>query len=198
MTSSSGIAAVVLAAGASARMGQPKLLLTHRGVPLLRRAVDAAFTGGCDEAIVVLGADRARYQPLLQGTAARAVHNPEFARGMSTSIRAGIEALSEDTQAAVIMLADQPFITAEIIRALIETYRTSGMKIVASEYGGVRGVPVLFDRALFLELLVLEGDQGARQVMAIYTTHMTAVEIPAGAALDVDTSDDARSLLSGE
>jgi len=62
----------------------------------------------------------------------------------------------------------------------------------------VRGVPVLFDRALFLELLVLEGDQGARQVMAIYPTHTTAVEIPARAALDVDTSDDARSLLSGE
>ncbi len=192
------VAAVILAAGASARMGRPKLLLAHQGVPLLRRAVDAASTGGCDEIVVVLGADREQYESTLRGTPARAVHNPEFAHGMGTSIRAGIEALSSEAGAAVIMLADQPFITGAVIRRLIETYRISGMRIVACAYAGVRGVPVLFDRALFLELLVLDGDQGARQVMATYPAHVAAVEIPPADARDVDTPDDAQTLLSGE
>jgi len=190
------LAAIVLAAGASARMGRPKLLLTYRGIPLLRRAVDAAAGGGCDEVLVVLGADREQYLPVLQGTPARVVHNPEFAQGMSTSIRAGIEALPEGTRAAIILPADQPFIDDGIIRRLIEMYRTSGKKIVACAYGGVRGVPVLFDRALFLELLLLEGDQGARQVLASYPNHIAEIEIPTDAAWDVDTPDDARRLLT--
>lgn len=198
MTRSSGIAAIVLAAGASARMGRPKLLLTYHGVSLLRRAVDAAVHGGCDDIVVVLGADCEQYLPVLTGTPARVVDNPEFAHGMSTSIRAGIEALPEETQAAVILLADQPFLDDGVIRRLIDTYRTSGKKIVACAYGGVRGVPVLFDRALFLELLVLEGDQGARQVMATYPNHVAEIEITLTAARDVDTPDDARRLLAEE
>ncbi len=193
----SRIAAVILAAGASARMGRPKLLLTYQGIPLLQRAVDAAVRGGCDDVVVVLGADREQYLPALKGTTARVVHNPDFAHGMSGSIRIGTEALPEGAQAAVIMLADQPFIDASVIHGLIQTYRASGKKIVACTYGGVRGVPVLFDRALFLELLVLEGDQGARQVMDTYPDHIAAVEIPPDVARDVDTPDDARRLLAG-
>ena len=190
------IAAIILAAGASARMGTPKLLLTHSGVPLLRLAVDAAIRGGCDDVVVVLGADRERYLPVLKGTPARPVHNPDFAQGMSTSIRTGIEAVPDDAGAAVIMLADQPFVDEAVIRRLIETYRTSGRKIVVSAYEGVRGVPVVFDRALFLELLVLEGDQGARQVMATYPTHVATVEIPPDRARDIDTPEDARRFLA--
>ena len=177
-------------------MGTPKLLLTHRGVPLLRLAVDAAIRGGCDDVVVVLGADRERYLPVLKGTPARPVHNPDFAQGMSTSIRTGIEAVPEDAGAAVIMLADQPFVDEAVIRRLIETYRTSGRKIVVSAYEGVRGVPVVFDRALFLELLVLEGDQGARQIMATYPTHVATVELPADRARDIDTPEDARRFLA--
>jgi len=190
------IAAIVLAAGASARMGRPKLLLPYHGVPLLRRAVETAFRGGCGDVVVVLGADPEQYLPILAGTSARPVHNPDFTQGLSSSIRAGIEAVPEGAVAAVIMLADQPLIDEGVIHRLIETYRTSGMKIVACTYGGVHGVPVLFDRALFLELLVLEGDQGARQVMATYPRHVGTVEIPLEAAADIDTPDDARRLLS--
>ncbi len=198
MTDSRRIAAIVLAAGASARMGRPKLLLVHQGVPLLRRAVDAAIRGGCDDVVVILGADRERYLPVLAGTPARTVHNPDFTQGMSSSIRAGVEVLAEETQAAVIMLADQPFVDESVVRRLIETYQRSGMKIVACTYDGVRGVPVLFDRALFLELLLLEGDQGAREVMATYPNHVATVEIPVDVAKDIDTPADARSLLSGQ
>jgi molybdenum cofactor cytidylyltransferase len=188
------VAAVVLAAGASRRMGRPKLLLTHQGRPLLRRAVEAAADGGCDPVVVVLGADAEHYRPLLEGTPALIVHNPEYEYGMSTSIRAGIEALPEDTRAAVILLADQPFIDGEIVRRLVETYRATGGKIVACRYGEVVGVPTLFDRAVFLDLLVLDGDQGARQVVQAYPRRVVTVEIPPEAARDVDTPQDAAVL----
>jgi len=190
------IAGLVLAAGASTRMGQPKLLLTYQGVPLLQRAVDAATQGGCDEVIVVVGANREQYAQQLAQTTARIVFNPNYAEGLSTSIRAGIEALSEDVGAAVLLVADQPFIDGEVVRQLIETYRTSGKRIVACQYEGVRGVPTLFDRALFIELLVLEGDRGARAVLETYPRHVATVEIPSSSARDIDTPTDAKGLLS--
>ena len=189
------VAAVILAAGASTRMGKPKLLLTHHGVPLVRNAVETAVGGGCTDVVVVLGANHEQYRPQLQGTPARLLHNPEFSLGMSSSIRVGIEALAEDTRAAIIMLADQPFIDGGVIERLITTYVTSKARIVACAYDGVQGAPVLFDRALFLELLLLEGDQGARQVMTIYPRNVTAIEISPNAATDIDTPEDARRLL---
>jgi molybdenum cofactor cytidylyltransferase len=189
------VAAIILAAGASTRMGRPKLLLTHHGVPLVRRAVETAVGGGCTDVVVVLGADHEQYRPQLKGTPARLLDNPEFSHGMSSSIRVGIEALAEDTQAAIILLADQPFIDRGIIERLITTYVTSKAKIVACAYQGVRGAPVLFDRALFLELLLLEGDQGARHVLTIYPRNVTAIEISPTAATDIDTPEDARRLL---
>jgi molybdenum cofactor cytidylyltransferase len=195
MTSSfSHIGAVILAAGPSSRMGRPKLALTHGGVPLLRRAVNVAVEGGCGQVVVVLGAGAEAYAPLLEGTPARIVRNPHYAEGMGGSIQLGVEALDQDVEAAVIMLADQPFIDAAIVRRIIDTYQTSGKKIVACEYDGVRGAPVLFDRALFLELLLVTGDRGARAVMDTYPKHVAAVEIPSAAARDVDTPADVERL----
>lgn len=192
------VAAVILAAGTSTRMGRPKLLLAYHGVPLIRRAVETAVRGGCTEAVVVLGADQDRYQSHVQGLpASRIVVNPDFARGMGGSIRVGIEALNPDTRAAIILLADQPFIDDDVIARLIDTYVTSKAKIVACTYGGVRGAPVLFDRALFLELLLLDGDQGARHVLKEYPRHVTTIEISRDAATDIDTPDDAQRLLNG-
>lgn len=199
MTAVSGsIGAVILAAGPSTRMGRPKLLLSFKGVSLLRRAVDAAVAAGCAEIVVVLGAAADQYRTVLEGTAARILVNKYFAEGMAGSIQVGIEALSDDVVAAVIMLADQPFIDADIIRRLIETYRSSGKKIVASQYGDVRGVPALFDRALFLELLVITGDQGARTVVETYPGYVATVDIPAASAEDIDTPGDAERLLKDE
>ena len=189
------VAAIILAAGASTRMGRPKLLLTHQGIPLVRRAVETAAGGGCTDVVVVLGANDDQYRPQLQGTPARLLRNPEFSQGMSSSIRVGIEALAEDTQAAIIMLADQPFIDRGVIERLINTYVTSEARIVACAYDGVHGAPVLFDRALFLELLLLEGDQGARHVLTIYPRNVTTIEISPNTATDIDTPEDARRLL---
>jgi molybdenum cofactor cytidylyltransferase len=190
MTLPRKVAAVILAAGPSRRMGRPKLSLMYQGEPLIRRAVRAATDGGCDEVVVVVGAHDDEYVPLLSGTPARVVRNPGYAAGMGSSIQVGIEALSGDVQAAVIMLADQVFVDGSIIRRLIDTYRETGMRIVTSLYGGVRGAPTLFDRALFLELLLLQSDQGARAVVQTYPRHVATVEIPPETAQDVDTPDD--------
>lgn len=184
------VGAVILAAGESSRFGRPKLLLDYRGVPLIRRAVAAAAGGGCSPIVVVLGAEAGVYAPLLAGTDVRVVVNPAYKEGMSSSIRSGIEALPPECTAAVIMLADQPRVDARIIRELLQTQATSGKRIVAARYGDVRGAPVLFDRALFLDLLVLDGDHGARAVIETYPHEVAEVVIPPDAGRDVDRPED--------
>lgn len=188
------VAAIILAAGGSRRLGRPKLLIPYQGVPLLRRAIDAASGAGCVEVLVVLGGDRDHYRPLLQGTPARGVHNPDYDQGMSSSIRAGIRALARHAEAAVIMLADQPRIDAKIVRGLIDAYTHTRKRIVACRYGPVLGAPTLFDRSMFVELLLLEGDQGARAVMDTHPRDVGAVEIPPQAALDIDLPEDVAGL----
>lgn len=184
------VGALVLAAGESRRFGRPKLIHPFQGVPLLRRAVDAAAAGGCAEIIAVLGADADVYAPLLAGTPAHVVSNPFYKEGMSSSIRRGLGALSPECAAAVILLADQPGVDGAVVRALLETYRLTGRRIVAARYGEIRGAPVLFDRTLFLPLLTLEGDRGARAVMEAHPDEVAEVVIPADAGLDVDRPED--------
>jgi molybdenum cofactor cytidylyltransferase len=186
-----GPAAVVLAAGASTRMGRPKLALPVRGVPMLRRVVEAAAASRCTEVVVVLGgAHAAVYRPLLDGLPVRVAENPDPAEGMGSSIRAGVAAVSPEASGVVILLADQPLVTATLIDRLVETAVSGGHRIVASAYRGIVGPPAYFDRALFLELLTLEGDRGARSVIERYPRQGVAVPLPDEAAVDVDVPDD--------
>ena len=177
-------------------MGTPKLALPVDGTPMLRRVVDAAAHSRCRETVVVLGAHQEVYRLLLEGTPGRVAENPEYEHGMSTSIRAGVAALSSESEAVVILLADQPRITAEVINRLIDTYLQEGKRIVASAYRGAVGVPVLFDAALYLELLTLEGDAGARSVIETYPQHGVAVALEDGWQ-DVDTPEDLGRLAGG-
>lgn len=188
------VGAVVLAAGESRRFGRPKLVVPVGGVPLARRAVEAAAAGGCTDIVAVLGADADALAAVLAGSPARVVLNPDYRDGMSTSIRAGITALDPECTAAVILLADQPGINGTVVRALVATYRSAGRRIVAARYGEVRGAPVLFDRALFLHLLVLDGDRGARAVIEAFPQEVAEVVIPAEAGADVDVPDDLRRI----
>lgn len=163
-------------------------------MPLLRRAIEAAVGGGSADILVVLGADQRRYRPLLDGTSARAIDNPDHEQGMSSSIRAGIRALARRADAALILLADQPRIDADIVHRMIDAYARTGKRIIACRYGPVVGAPTLFDRSLFMELLLLEGDQGARHVIETHPADVSTVEIPPQAALDIDLPEDAAGL----
>lgn len=160
------IAGIILAAGSSSRMGQPKQLLDWGGRPLVRVIAATALTAALDEVIVVTaGADTA-VAAALADLPLRIVPNSRAEEGLSTSLRASIAALSAGVAAALILLGDQPFVTVAIIKALVDAWRDRRAPVVAPVFAGVRGNPVLFDRSVFAELLTIEGDQGARGVIA--------------------------------
>lgn len=185
------IAAVILGAGSSVRMGRPKLLLELGGRPLIRRAVEQAAASKAEAILVVVGPNRPEMERALEGTGARLVDNPDHCSGMASSLRAGLQALGPDVEAAVVLLGDQPFQGSEVIDRLIETYRASGRPIVVPLYAGRRGNPVLFDRSVFDELLDQAGDQGGRVVIAADPARVATVPFASDAAQrDLDTWDD--------
>jgi molybdenum cofactor cytidylyltransferase len=195
--SEASIGIIILAAGASSRLGQPKQLLLFEGETLLNRAVRVALETNCRPVIVVLGAHAETLQAELAATQARVVCNQGWNEGMSSSIRCGLQALEasdrQTIEAAILMLCDQPFITSDIIERLVETFLEHRSLLVVSEYetDGVktRGVPALFSRPLFAELMELSGAAGAKRVIAQHEKEATIIAMPE-AAFDVDTADD--------
>lgn len=184
------IGAIILAAGASQRMGTPKQLLRYHGRSLLRHAVETALAARCHPVIVVLGAHREQLCDEVSALPVQVVENPAWAAGMGTSIRAGVQALTEtEVAAALLLLCDQPLITPQTLHELITLYTQAQPLAVASEYNGSRGVPVLFSRALFPELLALPDEAGARQLLHRHAANVLSVVVQAG-ALDVDTPAD--------
>ena len=182
------VTAIVLAAGTSSRMGQPKQLLQFEGRSLVRRAAEAAVSSRARQTIVVTGARSAEVDAELAGLAVLLVHNPEYAEGMSTSLKAGLRAVRPEVDAAVLLLADQPFVTSEIVDGLIDLYERTGAKIVRPRYGEVPGNPVLWDQSVFAELFEQEGDQGGRALLQKYATEVAWLELPdLGQQTDVDT-----------
>ncbi len=189
-SNSSGVGAVVLAAGSSSRIGSPKQMLRYRGESLLRRASLAALGAGCHPVIVVTGANAELLRPELEQLDVREVFNPLWETGMASSIRAGVEALiCADTEAAVFLLCDQPHVASDVISRLIETRRATGSPLVASTYGGSFGVPALFGKTFFAELTRLEGAAGAKQVIKRHAAMAHFLPFPSG-DVDVDTPDD--------
>ena len=171
------VGAVVLAAGASTRLGRPKQLATLAGVRLLERSVRVATAAGCAPVVVVLGAAAEEIARACDLGAALVVRNDDWAEGMASSIRVGIGALVE-LEGAIVMTCDQPAVTAEHLRALM------GASRVASSYAGRRGVPAFFPASDFAALRMLRGDAGARSLLA----DAPAIEL-AGGELDVDTAE---------
>lgn len=193
-----GVGALILAAGSSSRMGTPKQLLQFRGLTLLRRAVLAALGAGCRPVFVVTGAHAEQTGGELRGLDVREVFNARWAEGMASSVRAGVGALLEtapETAAVVLLLCDQPYVTAEVVASLVAAHRANGSPVVASQYGGSYGVPALFGRRLFAELSRLEGGAGAKQVIKRHAAQAHFIPFPGG-EFDVDTPDDFSRLLS--
>lgn len=187
------VAAMVLAAGASRRLGQPKQLLRLEDETLLGRAVRLAREAGGEPVLVVLGADAEHIQAAVPLDGAIAVFNAEWEMGIATSIHAGLRALEEVAPGAagvLILGCDQPRLTAVHLRTLIESFVTQAEPaIVASEYAGVHGVPAVFPRMVFAELLALRGDQGARALLLRPPCPLIALPF-AGGEVDIDEPDD--------
>jgi molybdenum cofactor cytidylyltransferase len=183
---------VILAAGASTRMGQPKQLLVHREQTLLQRAVETALAAACGQVVVVLGAHEELVRQQLRRLPVMIATNEEWWVGMSSSIRTGLAALlatRPELEAVVIMLCDQPFVTSGLIDELRATHRRTGKPIVASAYGGGFGVPALFDKTMFGKLAELNGNEGARKLIAAHADAVATVSFPQ-AVMDVDTPQD--------
>jgi molybdenum cofactor cytidylyltransferase len=194
------LAGVVLAAGTSSRMGRNKLFEPLGGTSVLRRAVGTAREAGLDPVLVVLGHQSDRALMELAGLRCTPVLNAEFARGMNTSLRAGISAVPDDASGAVLMLADMPFVTAAMVRALVERYRASEGPLVASVYGEVLAPPILYGRPLFRELRALAGDGCGKQVVKAHRAEAIEVRWPASALTDLDVPEDldrVRSRIEG-
>lgn len=178
-------------------MGRNKLLLELEGESLLRRAVGRAIAAGLDPVIVVLGHDADRAREELSGLVCRPVVNPDYARGVNASLRAGIAALPEGASAAVVMLADMPFVTARMVETLVGRYRETSAPLVVSDYEGVNAPPILYDRSLFAELGAMEGEGCGKQVVKRHRSEAVAVPWPTDALSDVDVPEDYERLRSG-
>jgi molybdenum cofactor cytidylyltransferase len=184
------IAAVVLAAGRSTRMGGPnKLLADLGGKPLVRHAVEAALASRAHPVIVVMGHQRERIQAALAGLAVARVDNPAYGDGLSSSIRAGIMAVPAASDGALIMLGDMPDIDAALIDRLIAAFDPAGgAAVVVPSRNGQRGNPVLWARRFFADLARLAGDAGARHLIGLNAGCVAEVAVTGeGAFHDVDT-----------
>jgi molybdenum cofactor cytidylyltransferase len=178
------IAGVVLAAGASTRLGQPKQILVVNGETLVHAAVRAARDGGCDIVCVITGDSNTTVESAVADLHALIVHNTEWRQGLGTSIRAGVEQMA-DASAVVLLACDQPAVDGKIVSSLIDLHHQSGRPIVASRYAGTVGIPALFHRSCFAEFRNLADEDGAKGLIAADPSRVAYLEFPDG-ALDLD------------
>jgi molybdenum cofactor cytidylyltransferase len=184
------VAAIILAAGRSTRMGGPnKLLAELNGKKLVRIATEQALASKAAEVIVVTGHQAELVEKSLQGLKVKFVRNPDFAGGLASSVKAGIAAVPANADGAVICLGDMPLIDAHLIDRLIETFAPDRGNLIAVPVSdGRRGNPVLWSRRFFSELMTLDGDIGARHLIAKHGEAVAEVPVDGHAAfLDIDT-----------
>jgi len=184
------VAGLVLAAGRSTRMGGPnKLLEDINGKPLVRIATEQVLASRAKPVVVVTGHQRERVERALDGLPVTFVHNPDYAEGLSTSLKAGVAAVPADADGAIVCLGDMPQVSAKLIDRLIAAFDPArGALVVIPTIDGKRGNPVLWSRRFFPDLLAVEGDVGARHLIGGYAEAVTEVPLDDGGALiDVDT-----------
>jgi molybdenum cofactor cytidylyltransferase len=190
------LAAVILAAGGSSRMGQPKQLLRFRGTSLLRRAIDTAVAVPAEQVIVVVGCAADQLLPEIEPTSATVVINDQWMEGVSTSLRGGLAAVSAEARGVFIYPADMPMVTPEALRELAKRQQASGRPGAMSETRGVRGVPVFITRSLFPSLMIQEGDIGGAQYLRAHPEAVEAVHFDDPDIMrDVDRPEDYSRLL---
>jgi molybdenum cofactor cytidylyltransferase len=189
------VAAIVLAAGRARRFGAQKLLAPFGASTVVRTVVDTMRGCGVDYLVVVGGPDSDAVRASVGGPPVVWVENPQPDRGLGSSVAAGVSALPPNVGAVLMVLGDQPTVSAEVIARVMSTWREGGGPVVAPRYRGLRGNPVLFDAAMFAQLAALDGEHGARDLVASDPSRVTMVDVEAPPPMDIDTPGDYDELL---
>ena len=189
------IGVVILAAGASSRMGKPKQLLEYDEKNLLQNTIDAAKGSAANSVIVVLGANADLISKEIDATTIH-IENKDWEEGMASSIRTGLDALlklTPATDAVIFLVCDQPHISPGVINELISSQRNTGKPIVTCNYGETIGPPALFHKSLFHQLMQIKGDTGARKIIQQHSDDVATVLFTKG-KIDIDTNEDYQAL----
>lgn len=193
---------LLLCAGPSSRMGEPKMLLPYRGKTLLTHIAEEAEAAFPDAVYVVTGSERWSIETTLLAANAfkespvHILHNQSWGEGMASSIRRGIRGISDNgvmPDAVMIGVCDQPFVSTALLQQMVNIKTSGGKGIVGCAYDGTIGTPVLFDKKYFDELVLLQGTHGARKLLQKYAADVATVEFPQG-GIDIDTPDDYKKI----
>jgi molybdenum cofactor cytidylyltransferase len=189
---------IILAAGSSSRLGQSKQLVEVDGVPLLLKSTLTALDASYTNVVVVLGAHAAQHKKTIAHLPIEIMTNTEWERGMGSSLKTGLEHVIKSrpkTSTVVVMVCDQPLLTSAHLAALRDVHKNTLSQIVASRYGNTLGVPALFDRTLFSEMLNIKDAQGAKAIIESHSESVSTIDWEAG-HLDIDTPEDLNLLDS--
>ena len=190
------IAVIILAAGRSARLGSPKQLLSYRGKTLLQHSIDTALQSRASPVMVILGSGKETIETVLDQTQIFILENNNWESGMASSISCGINNLitiAPDSEAVILMVCDQPYVSATLLNEVINKHLESGQAIIASSYENTLGTPALFHKSLFSELSALEGESGAKSLIKKYSQQTGFVSFAQG-SIDIDTRENYRNL----
>ncbi|MDQ3534070.1 MAG: nucleotidyltransferase family protein [Bacteroidota bacterium] len=193
-----GVGIIILAAGASKRMGQPKQMLPFQDSNLLQHTIKAAVNSVCNPIVLVLGANIDIILPQVLGNPIHIVENKEWEEGMASSLRTGLNKmllLNKFIESVVILLCDQPFISSDQINKLVEASHITRKSIIISEYEQSEGVPALFNKEHFHELQHLKGKEGAKKLLKLHKDCTYKVPFPQG-LIDIDTPEDYKNVMN--
>lgn len=195
------IGVVILAAGESKRMGVPKQILPIFGVPMLKYFVDEVLDTEAHPVTVVVGANKTKIVPLLENIPIGIIDNPEWQKGMGSSIKMGLVGsylITKGFDGLIFMTSDMPFVNSAMINKLIETAREFPEKtIIASKYSGTLGIPVLYKKERFEDILDMKAEHGAKQFFNKYPEEIVTVDFDLG-AVDLDTKEDYYNFLQSK
>jgi len=190
------VSILILAAGNSSRLGQPKQLIKFEGKTLIERITETALMVSND-ILIVLGGNTELIIPKLErfNDSISTIFNPNWQEGMGTSIRIGVEKLAEKSDLILILLADQPFISKILLQNMLQIFTRSQNPIVSCQYNQQLGVPMLFDKSIFPELIKLSGNKGAKSFLHLYKNNISTIDFPEG-IIDIDTPEDIENMIN--
>ncbi len=189
---------IILAAGPSSRLGEPKQKIILKGKSLLQRAINTAIHSACRPVMTILGAYSNEIQGDIENEDVLIYYNPQWEEGMASSIRLGIEVLQKtqpQVSDVILMICDQPFTDSTLLNDMIKKKAITGKEIIACSYNDTLGVPVLFDKKFFSELLLLKGQEGAKKLIMKHKESVAEMGFPLG-SFDIDTNEDYEALIN--